>query len=336
MSENDKKKWGKVVILPLVILPTIYYIKKGNSFTLGGLIFFLIPFLAISYFILSFILGRWGRLNFINFGENEKRELLDSDEYYREEVYGWKLDEMFVGLQRAGNMSGIRLSYSNLIAAYITKWYAEGLVDVVQNGIKILKDNPSKDPTDVYLWNMLESSAGDNKILEAKELLSSIRRKIDFVDKDGVIQPDMPKANFFEFLKYEGLRKLKADGFVDERGKITADGQKELTKAIEQDNFFKDFTLLRERKVEEAPLYEEYLYVSTLFGRSREVSKAFKDVNIPSLKFDTLAGMSDAGDIMKDTVLQPWVFKLIAIIVLLPFISTLFITCSIASLMAIF
>ena len=309
---------------------------NSKSLSLSGLILFLVPFLGISYFILSFVFGRWGRLNFIDFGESKERELLDSDEYYREEVYGWNLDEIFVGIQRAGNVSGIRLNYSNLIAAYITKWYAKGLVDVTESGVKILKNNPSKDPTDVYLSNMLENAAGSNKVLEANELVSCIRKKMEFVDSNGVVQPDMPRLNFFEFLKYEGLRKLKRDGFVDEKGRITADGQNELTKAIEQDNFFKDFTLLRERRVEEAPSHEEYLYVSTLFGRSREVSKAFKDVNIPSLRFDTLAGMSDAGDVMRDTILQPWVFKLIAVVVLLPFISFLFITCSIATMMTMF
>lgn len=125
---------------------------------------------------------------------------------------------------------------------------------------------------DAQLYRILEEAAGEDKVLQSKELETFLKKQ------DRVLR------NFTTTCNTYGRVSLKEkNGLSERRGQgpllhLTPQGQEELAELIGFKRYLEDFTLLAERGVTELPLWKEMLTYAMLFGLADQLAEEMAEL----------------------------------------------------------
>lgn len=155
-----------------------------------------------------------------------------------------------------------------------------GLFGKVKENINLkLVKTPDK-LTELTLYNLLLESAGEDGILQEKEL-----------EKYAYKNPEKVQ-NFVKSTKNAGEQDfINSGGFVNGAGNCIKDlsdkGKSELAEVMGLKKYLDEFTLIAEREITETVIWKEYMVYATLFGIADKVINQFKQVypeKVPELE----------------------------------------------------
>ena len=278
------------------------FFSEDGTFNLRDLFMaFLIPAGALLVFIFGIgklLMGkgtasvsRSGLLSRISstITRKEKKDVL----YSRDIPLDGSLPEAYLALDTMDELP----AKGAIIEAYLLKWMKNGWARVEEQPEKrlggLLSDKMA--PTIVFpkeaaeetngkmsgveeqLWNILHAAAGNDDILQEKELKHYAEAHYERLE------------NFFEDTLNEGMRSAKASGrvediaekkllFTSHRTVLTEDGKKKFLDLLGLRKFLKEFTIINERQARDVNLWGDYLTYAALFGIAEEVAEQFKEL----------------------------------------------------------
>ncbi|MBR5753722.1 MAG: DUF2207 domain-containing protein [Clostridia bacterium] len=278
------------------------FFSEDGTFNLRDLFMaFLIPAGALLVFIFGIgklLMGkgtasvsRSGLLSRISstITRKEKKDVL----YSRDIPLDGSLPEAYLALDTMDELP----AKGAIIEAYLLKWMKNGWARVEEQPEKrlggLLSDKMA--PTIVFpkeaaeetngkmsgveeqLWNILHAAAGNDDILQEKELKYYAEAHYERLE------------NFFEDTLNEGMRSAKASGrvediaekkllFTSHRTVLTEDGKKKFLDLLGLRKFLKEFTIINERQARDVNLWGDYLTYAALFGIAEEVAEQFKEL----------------------------------------------------------
>ena len=238
--DDDESIW------PLVILIAFIILSCGLSF------------------LLYFIYIWW-----------QRRKILKDLIWYRDKPYNGNL-------QAANNVLNAysygAANYNNLLSAYILQLINLGAITIEtrlnkkgkseQNFvIHELKDSGRQPLLLRKVHDIFRKAAGDDTILEPRELSSWMKSTYNQSATDSFVQTLHTKTNIYQY-KHE----------LDDVRKVF--GLKK---------FLKEFSLLDERSVGELSLWKDYMVYATLFGIADQVIRDMKKINPEYFNMDKVA-----------------------------------------------
>lgn len=190
--------------------------------------------------------------------------------YYRELPQKGNLNQIFwlaISYQMINNKA-------NLIGAFILKWLKEEKIQVNSNNEIILPSlttSVSNNAEDSILLNLLYEIAGENRILEIKELKKWMKKK---QNKKRINQ-------YFDdiVISYNKLA-INSGLITSENGEIY-ETQELRTKALQLAGFKKfilNYSLIKERELQEVKIWEDYLVIAHLLGIAKQVRRNLKQI----------------------------------------------------------
>lgn len=210
--------------------------------------------------------------------KNLKEVDFENPPYYRDTLLNNYIPAIFFMAQQKNPPKKLE---ENVFSAYFLKWIKEGalrpdedLENKKKQSLIILKEPNILDSEEGALWRAVVEAAGENAILEGKELQKYFKKHYSSY------------AELFKKLYDRGIEYLKANDYLEADKKLlfTEKGKRECANAYAMRRFFKDFTLINERGVREVQLWDYYLIIATIYGMGEEVSKAFEKL-IPDYTF---------------------------------------------------
>ena len=158
----------------------------------------------------------------------------------------------------------------------VTKGYLEPIKTQSKRGEEISlrlvrKPEKTEDAYEEYLYTLLGYAAGEDGILQKKELKNYFtknpKRLRDFISKS-----EIEGADYIRHHKcFQGpiCNRLKC---------LTPTGKSELGELLGLKEYLLDFSLIGERGIQEAVIWQDYMVYATLFGISKQVMKQFKEL----------------------------------------------------------
>lgn len=144
--------------------------------------------------------------------------------------------------------------------------------------IKLIKEPDT--PTELSLYNLLSVSAGDDGILQEKELE---KYSYKYPEKINKLVDSVKESGEREF--------ISLGGFTDGAGNCIKDlsdkGKSELAEIMGLKKYLEEFTLIAERGITETIIWKEYMVYATLFGIADKVLKQLEKVypeKVPELE----------------------------------------------------
>ena len=131
-------------------------------------------------------------------------------------------------------------------------------------------------PCELKLYELLVASAGDDGILQEKEL-----EKYSFKNPEKIIDvvDSTQKSGEAEFISLGGFSNGAGNCIKD----LSDNGKAELAQVMGLKKYLEDFTLISERGINETAIWKEYMIYATLFGIADKVIKQFEKVYPESL-----------------------------------------------------
>lgn len=216
-----------------------------------------------------------------------RKEVQKSDYYYRDIPFNGSLNELY----SVSHIIMVGTANNNIIGAYFLKWLQEGCISVreeLKNGISgsmgktapsiiMMRLPMSSNESEQALFTLLDTASGGDHILQEKELYRWAKSNYSKVDAA------------LKAIKEDGEKQLRNDGFA---GKIfqkslflnsypvafTDPGRLQVHYLSGLLRFFKNYTLLNERGVQDVALWDQYLIIAQLFGMADEVAKTFANI----------------------------------------------------------
>lgn len=188
--------------------------------------------------------------------------------YYREIPQQGNLNQIF----------WLALSYNiiknktNLIGAFIVKWLKEEKITINNKNeiiLPTLSTQLSTNVEDQVLVNILYEASGENKILEWNELKKWIKRNRKRI-----------KKYFNEIISCYNTMAIE-NGLIIKKGDKIYESKELRTKALQIVGFKKfilEYSLIRDRELQEVKIWEEYLVVAHLLGIAKKVRKNLKKI----------------------------------------------------------
>ena len=172
----------------------------------------------------------------------------------------------------------IGTDYNNLLSACILKLINQGSITIdktmdnkgrtVQNFvIHDLKDADTQPKLMQMVHNIFKNAAGNDTILEPKELKTWMKKTYNQSVVDSFIQTLHTKTSIYHY--------------KNER--------EEVRNLFGLKKFLKEFSLLDERHVHEVALWKDYMIYATLFGIADQVIKDMKAINPDYFNMDHVA-----------------------------------------------
>ena len=205
----------------------------------------------------------------------QRRKVLKDLMWYRDIPFNGNLQYANEVLNAYSYGSG---DYNNLLSACILKLVENGSIGIeqtlnakgkqVQNFIiHDLKDSKNESRVLHMIHKIFHDAAGQDTILEPKELKSWMKSKYNQSYTDSFIQTLHTKTSIYQY-KHE----------LDEVRQLF--GLKK---------FLKEFSLLDERHIGEVSLWKDYMVYATLFGIADQVIKDMKKINPEYFNMDKVA-----------------------------------------------
>lgn len=199
-------------------------------------------------------------------------------QYFRDIPNGGKIEISHYLAQNFDVVKEESLIIGALILSMINKGSLEpqidesvGLFGKVKESVNIKLIKEPDTPAELSLYNLLLASAGDDGILQEKELA-------DYSYK----HPEKIK-DFIKSVKKSGESEfISLGGFSDGPGNCIKDlsdkGKTELAELMGLKKYLKEFTLIAERGISETIIWKEYMVYATLFGIEDKVIKQLEKV----------------------------------------------------------
>lgn len=235
---------------------------------LGTIVGFLI-LLAVVTLVVSAIV-------FLIKRKREIRKFYNETEYFRDVPNGGKI-EVSHYLAQNFDMSGDEsLIIGTLILSMINKGVLEpqlekdvGFFGKTKESVNLKLIKEPVAPSELSLYRLILASAGDDGILQEKEL-----------EKYSYKHPG--KINdFLSAARKNGETEFVSDGgfvgFAGNRIKNLSDkGKSELAEIMGLKKYLEDFTLISERDITETVIWQDYIIYATLFGIADKVMNQLK------------------------------------------------------------
>lgn len=163
-------------------------------------------------------------------------------------------------------------SEDSLLGAYLLRLISDGAMEPEETGsdakrvnMRLVRPPRNGNPYDDAFYTILEAAAGEDRVLQAKELerfcSRNARPLTGFVDsclKDA--DRTMIRANFCKGTVCKGIKSL------------TEQGLKQLDEIMGLKRFLLDFSLIHERGVQETVIWQDYLIYAHLLGIADKVA----------------------------------------------------------------
>ncbi len=146
-----------------------------------------------------------------------------------------------------------------------------GLFGKVKESVNLHLLKEPDTAAELTLYNLLVLSAGDDGILQEKELEKYSYKHPEKINK--VIE-NVKNAGEKEFITLGGFTGGAGNCIKD----LSDKGKEELSEVIGLKKYLDEFTLIAEREVTEVSLWKEYMVYATLFGIADKVLEQFKKV----------------------------------------------------------
>lgn len=207
--------------------------------------------------------------------------------YFRDVPNGGKIEVSHYLAQNFDVADEKSLIIGALILSMINKGSIEpekeesvGLFGKVKEGVNLsLLKEPDTAP-ELTLYNLLILSAGDDGILQEKELEKYSYKNPEKINE--VIE-SVKNAGEQEFITLGGFTGGAGNCIKD----LSDKGKEELSEVIGLKKYLNEFTLIAEREITETIIWKEYMVYATLFGIADKVLEQFKKVypeNIPEFE----------------------------------------------------
>lgn len=198
--------------------------------------------------------------------------------YFRDVPNGGKIEVSHYLAQSFDVAGEESLIIGTLILSMINKGFLEPQIDEsvgffgkVKESVNIKLVKEPDTPVELRLYNLLSASAGDDGILQEKELENYSYRhpeKINaFVDSVG-------KSGENEFISLGGFTNGTGNCIKD----LSDKGKSELAEIMGLKKYLEEFTLIAERGISETVIWKDYLIYATLFGIADKVLKQLEKV----------------------------------------------------------
>ncbi len=185
-------------------------------------------------------------------------------------------------------------SDAGIATAFILRMVQKGILlvrKVDQKHIEI-SFNDSADMSglsapETELFDMMKKASGSDMILQDKEFSRWSSKHAAQVDK------------WLKTILKEGHAAIVSNGYASWGGTFTEAGRQEARNSVGFKKFLCDYTLIDERRTQEAVVWEDYLVFGALYGIAEKVAKELADINPKSLP----ESMQSSGSIFADPVL---------------------------------
>lgn len=195
------------------------------------------------------------------------RKRTEQVDYFRDAPNGGNLNVT----HRLGAACGL-CREDSLLGAYLLRLISVGALEPEEAGarspqvdLRLVRPPRSDNPYDDAFYTILEAAAGSNGLLEAKEL------------ERFCGQNSEPLTRFVDSCRQGADRVLLRGGCVKGsvlRGvkSLTPQGQRELDEILGLKRYLLDFSLIHERGVREAVIWQDYLIYAHLLGIADQVA----------------------------------------------------------------
>lgn len=259
-----------------------------SGFGIGPILAIIMPVLLIGG--VGAAIAMSGTLGMKYKPKNAKDVDIKTPEYEREVPVGGYLPALYYFYR----MRHAKTTVDNFIAAYILKWLKDGCLGYEQSteeaglifkrerevkSFRLIQEPITAGSFEPRLWALVERSAGNDYVLQEKELERYIKGHYEFT------------KNLFEEIEPDGYNFATINKLVkrEKRGWFTNDyltdeGQKELQYVFAFKRYLDDFTLLQERAPLEVELWDDYLIFATAYGLGDKVLEEFQKI-LPNYTF---------------------------------------------------
>ncbi|MDD7464068.1 MAG: DUF2207 domain-containing protein [Anaerococcus sp.] len=254
-----------------------------------GWIIFIIAIFTLWVFIIMKIAKKGTFVSISNLDRNNKLpkpKSLDG-KYYRQIPYEGEMEDLYIFNRKA--FKDFRIS--NMLNAFILKWIYQGNLQVIEGDPHMLGFGKKKDSLKII-------NRPENMAELEEEFFDKIEDSLKY-SKDGYVSEKSFKKyanrnlgaleHFYESFGKKSPYVLEEEGYIDkiEYRKLlfkkenldpTEKGIELFEKLIMFRNYLKDYSLIREREVDEVKLWDHYMIYAALFGISKEVFKNLQEV----------------------------------------------------------
>lgn len=234
--------------------------------------------LTVAVWILGFLIKRKKAIKKFNKECGYFRDVPNSGKI---EVSHYLAQNFDVAEEKSLIIGALILSMINSGCIESEKEETVGFFGKVKESVNLKLIKAPDTPAELTLYNLLVLSAGDDGILQEKEL-----EKYSYKNPEKINE-------VIDSIKNAGEQTLiHSGGFVKGAGNCIKDlsdkGKEELSQVVGLKKYLDEFTLIAEREISETIIWKEYMVYATLFGIADKVLEQFKKVypeKIP--EFDT-------------------------------------------------
>lgn len=223
--------------------------------------FFLMPVLCF----VIYIIYMW----------RQRRLVMKDLQWYRDIPYGGNLQAANNALNAYSYFSA---DYNNLLSATILRLIEMGAIGIEQRQdgrgqakpLFVIRQlhQPEAQPRLMRLVHeIFQKAAGDDTVLEPRELRSFMQRSYNQSLTDSFVQALHTRTSIYQY----------------------ADERDEVRRLFGLRKYLKDFSLVDERGAQEVALWKDYLVFATLFGIADQVLRDMKKINPAYFNMDQVA-----------------------------------------------
>lgn len=165
-----------------------------------------------------------------------------------------------------------------LLGAYLLRLISDGALEPEESGVgsdkvdlRLIRPPRSDSTYDDALYTILEAAAGEDGVLQAKELESFCE------------QNSKPLAGFVDSCRKDADRTMIRSGcyrgaVCESEKSLTEQGQRQLDEILGLKRFLLDFSLIHERGVKETVIWQDYLIYAYLLGIADRVVPQIREL----------------------------------------------------------
>ena len=203
----------------------------------------------------------------------KEKKRLEQVEYFRDAPNQGNLNVTY----QMGRSDGL-CEEGAFLGAYLLRLIADGALVPVETGsdsetvsLRLIRGPRTDNAFDEVLYTVLEASAGEDGILQSDELERYCRRN------------RKPLAAFVNSCNNDAIQTMQKAGWIkhatcNRRRDLTEQGLKQLDQILGLKRFLMDFSLINERGVNEAVIWQDYMVYAMLFGIADQVAPQIKEL----------------------------------------------------------
>lgn len=244
-----------------------YQAEEPEPLTAGDILFFLGLLAAFAAaLVVVVLLCVWVH-------KRRKKKQLAAVPYFRDAPNGGDLNVTYVLGRSCGECKN-----GALLGAYLLRLICDGSlepteerVDTKQTALRLIRPPRTQNAYDDAFYTVLEAAAGDDGVLQGKELAR-------YTEKNA-----KPLSRFVDSCLGAAKQTLIRGGCLrgavcDCRRDLTQEGRRQLDEILGLKHFLLDFSLIHERGVQEAVIWQDYMIYALLLGIADKLAPQLKQL----------------------------------------------------------